>query len=52
MHNLDKVVAIAVARLDRVIELITSISTTVRNSVVGVLIGAVLWVLAQMGGIV
>ena len=52
MHNLDKVVAIAVNRLDRMIELVTSISTTIRNGVVGILIGAVIWVLAQMGGVV
>lgn len=51
MHNLDKVVALAVNRLDRMIELVTSISTTIRNSIVGLLIGIVLWVIAQMGGV-
>ena len=52
MHNLDKIVTVAINKLDQMIALVTSISTTIRNSVIGVLIGAILWVLAQMGGIV
>lgn len=52
MHDLDKVVALAVNKLDRVIELITSISVTVRNSVIAVIVGAILWAIAQMGGVV
>lgn len=52
IHALDKIMALTVNRLDTMIALITSISNTIRNGVLGVLIGAVLWVLAQMGGIV
>ena len=52
MHNLDKIVTVAINKLDHMISLVTSISTTIRNSVIGVIVGAILWVIAQMGGIV